>query len=79
MGRDIPEGAGCFGLCLFGGEADIAQHVIIQPCKGVALPKQGVQRQEAGPEAGMWSRATGQHGGAEGEDAGHGGGFHVSR
>jgi hypothetical protein len=27
----------------------------------------------------MWSRATCQHGGAEGEDAGHGGGFHVSR
>lgn len=73
MGRDIPERACRFVPGLFGGEADVAEHVVVQHGEGAALAVQGQEAEKAGEDL----EAGGKAGGAGGDAAGHGGCFHV--
>lgn len=73
MGGCIPERACGLHLGLLGGEADVAQEVVVQMGEGAALAVQGHEAEQAGQEP----KAGGGAGRAGGDAAGHGGFFHV--
>jgi len=77
MGRGIPDRAICLGQRLFGGEADVAQEVVIQLCQAPALTaerqqeRQTAQERQPARKGGPMQRCGG------GNRAEHGCGFHV--
>ena len=73
VGGDVPEGAVRFGQRFFGGEADVAQKVIIELREGGALVPERAHLREALQQA----QAAGGVGGCGADRAIHDGFFHA--